>query len=490
MRKWCRTFSSVLISFCLIGSSVFPCRAAGENIGTAIDKTAAAVTQTSDEMMSYREYADAYRSAPSEAAIAVDISRYIASDEIQAEMQELDGRTAVVTGEEGKITWTFTVLQSGLYDLQVDYYMPAGKGSAAERMFYLDGALPYREAQNIRFNRCWINQEENKIYTSSGNEYRRTQVELHQWQQSLLYSQLGYTDESLRFYLEKGEHTLTMESLAEPMAIGALEFLVVPEIQNYAQVKQEYEAAGYQNVSQGLTIQGEDAVRKSHSTLYAVEDRTSPANEPFDESLILLNSIGGNSWKYRHQWIEWEFTVPESGLYTLTLRTKQDYVSGAGSSRRIYIDGKVPFAEAESFTVPYELNWQSITLGEENNPWKFYLAAGETHVIRLEAVIGPLADTLTTVSEVVQELNTLYRQLKMIIGSFSDPLRDYNLETNIPNLFEILESCNAKLKTAAGNLEQIMGGNCSIYVNFNDAPVTVDGVTISAQNAVRKGGDK
>ena len=110
MRKWCRTFSSVLISFCLIGSSVFPCRAAGENIGTAIDKTAAAVTQTSDEMMSYREYADAYRSAPSEAAIAVDISRYIASDEIQAEMQELDGRTAVVTGEEGKITWTFTVL--------------------------------------------------------------------------------------------------------------------------------------------------------------------------------------------------------------------------------------------------------------------------------------------------------------------------------------------------------------------------------------------
>ena len=32
--------------------------------------------------------------------------------------------------------------------------------------------------------------------------------------------------------------------------------------------------------------------------------------------------------------------------------------------------------------------------------------------------------------------------------------------------------------------------NCSIYVNFNDAPVTVDGVTISAQNAVRKGGDK
>ena len=458
MRKWCRTLSSVLIGICLIGSSVFPCRAAGENVGMTTGKTAAEVTQMGGAAVSYRDYADAYNSAPSEAAVAVDIGRYIASDGIQAEMQELDGRTAVITGEEGKITWTFTVLQAGLYDLQVDYYMPVGKGSAAERVFYLDGTIPYREAQNIRFNRCWVNQEENKIYTTSGNEYRRTQVELHQWQRSLLYSQLGYSDKSLRFYLTKGEHTLTMESLAEPMAIGALEFLVVPEIKNYAQLKQEYEAAGYQDVSQSLTIQGEDAVRKSHSTLYAVEDRTSPANDPFDERLILLNSIGGNSWKYRHQWIEWEFTVPESGLYTLTLRTKQDYVSGAGASRRLYIDGEVPFAEAESFTVPYELNWQSITLGEENDSWKFYFTSGETHTIRLEAVVGPLADTLTTVSEVVQELNTLYRQLKMIIGSFPDPLRDYNLETNIPNLFDTLESCNAKLKAAAETLEQVMGG--------------------------------
>ena len=458
MRKWCRTFSGVLIGICFISGNVFPCWATNTNKGTTSGKTTVEVTQTSSTVVSYREYAAAYSSAPGKAKIIVDISRYNASDEAQTEIQELDGRTAVVTGEEGKITWTFTVLQAGLYDLQVDYYMPKGKGGAAERALYLDGMIPYREAQNIRFNRCWVNQEKDKIYTSTGNEYRRTQVELHQWQQSLLYSQLGYSDESLRCYLTEGEHTLTLESLAEPMAIGGLKFLVVPEMKSYDQIKQEYQAAGYQDAAQSLLIQGEDAVRKSHSTLYAVEDRTSPANDPFDESLILLNSIGGNSWKYRHQWIEWEFTVPESGLYTLTLRTKQDYVSGAGASRRLYIDGAVPFAEARSFTVPYKLSWQSITLGTENDPWKFYLTAGETHTIRLETVVGPLADTLTTVSEVVQELNTLYRQLKMIIGSFPDPLRDYNLETKIPDLFDTLEDCNDRLKTAAGALEQIMGG--------------------------------
>lgn len=457
MRKWCGKLGGILLALCLIIGGL-PYGASCESAEKTISNTEAEMPLIGSDILSYREYCDAFHPAPDGSAVSVDIGRYTASDEIQAKMQEFDGRIAVTTGDEGKITWTFTVTQSGLYDLQVDYYMPAGKGNAAERMFYLDGTVPYREAQNIRFNRCWVNLEKEKIYTSAGNEYRRTQGELFKWQQSLLYSQFGYIDDSLRFYLTEGEHALTIESLAEPMAIGALEFLVVPEAKSYARVKQEYESAGYKNASRSLTIQGEDAVRKSHSTLYAVEDRTSPANEPFDEKLILLNCIGGNSWKYRHQWIEWEFTVPESGLYTLTIRIKQDYVSGAEASRRIYIDGKIPFAEAESFTVPYKLNWQSVTLGDKDDPWKFYFTAGETHTIRLEAVIGPLADALTEVSETVQKLNKLYRHLKMLIGSFPDPLRDYNLETNIPDLFEVLGSCNDRLMAISNNLEQIMGG--------------------------------
>lgn len=133
------------------------------------------------------------------------------------------------------------------------------------------------------FNRIWRNQEE-KLYGASGNEFRRTQTEEPAWQEIPFISSVGYGAQRLQLYLTAGEHTLTLEATGEPLALSALTFRQLPETGSYADYLAAGQAAGGKIIAADtapLVIQGEDADRKSTSTLYAVEDRTSSAHPAF-----------------------------------------------------------------------------------------------------------------------------------------------------------------------------------------------------------------
>ena len=121
--------------------------------------------------------------------------------------------------------------------------------------------------------------------------------------QTPLYSSIGYSDDSVGLYLTAGRHSITFEAVAEPMAISEIRLHKEKRLPTYEEKQAEYKAKGYRKASRPLTIEGEDAVRKSDSTLYAVEDRTSAANSPFSETKINLNTIGSNSWKFQGQWL-------------------------------------------------------------------------------------------------------------------------------------------------------------------------------------------
>ena len=77
--------------------------------------------------------------------------------------------------------------------------------------------------------------------------------------------------------------------------------------------------------------------------LYPVQDQSSPAITPYSAKELKNNSIGGNSWRLTGQWIEWEFDADADGFYNITLHSKQNFVKGIYVSRKIMIDGEVPF---------------------------------------------------------------------------------------------------------------------------------------------------
>ncbi|MBQ2939149.1 MAG: extracellular solute-binding protein [Clostridia bacterium] len=413
----------------------------------------------------YEQYLTDKTSAPADAVIEVAGTAFSSYAEFQPEITEIEGVSAATTDVWGSITYTFTVEKSGLYDLDITYYPLDGYGDTIERVLYLDGEIPYSEARSLLFQRRFED-EGDKRYSTSGNEYRRDQAEIFAWYTTPAHSGYGFVDSPLKFYLTEGTHTLTLESVAEPMAIGSLRFFVRDTLPTYAEVVKQYQAAGLKKGSGQSVYEAEDASGKSAQTLYAVEDRSSCVTTPYEPTLILLNCIGSNNWKYRGQWIEWTVTVPEEGLYTLSFRTKQDFVSGASASRRLTVNGEVPFKEAETLRVPFDLSWQMFTPGNADGAYLFHLNAGD-NTIRLEVVTGELAPVLTQVSNTVEDLTALYRRMTAIIGSFPDPLRDYHLEDSIPDMVSIMETAHSELTAANKLLEKLSGtkGEQSAYID-------------------------
>lgn len=446
--------------------------------------TARTASSDPDAVPTYADYAQRAEDAarPTTALVIPAAENYTVDGETEAQVETLDGTVALVTGDSGRVTWTFTVEETGFYDLFFRYRAVKGKGATIERALYLDGALPFSEARDLVFNRVYEDEGE-KIFSKRGNEYRRPQKECFLWQTVRAVSNATFNDEGISLYLTAGTHTLSLEGVAEPMALAEIRFEQAPTALPYKEQLAQWKAAGYTPYDGGMiSVQGEDALYKSTNTLYAVENRTSCLTEPFDLKLTQLNCIGGTNWKYKHQWIEWEITVPESGLYQIALRTLQDFVSGGNAYRRLTIDGELPFAEAESLTVKYSMDWQMLALGGEKNPYLFYLEEGR-HVLRLTVVLGDMYSLLEQANTCVTELNRLYRDVLMITGTVPDTYRDYDLDEKIPHLMDTLDRNIDTLTRVRKGLEALSdaGGEQTVYVNqllvqlesFVDRPNTI-----------------
>lgn len=439
-----------LAAVCALLLSSLPC-----GLPVAAAEEAAASQPSSDgaatgDTLTYRQYLDnASQAATPGDTIVLDAAQYSDSSDSGMKRQEnLDGRSALETTENGTVSWQVSVENEGFYQVSVDYYPVAGKGSSIIRNFYIDGALPFEEARNITFSRCFVNATDIRS-DFNGNDVRPTQVEQPRWMTLNLQDNLGYYTEPFRFYFSKGTHTISLESVREPLAIGEMRLTPVTRDGSYEQAKQEYAAKGYQNSSgQYIKVQGEAAVRKSDSMLYPTSDTSSPATEPSSYKANLLNIIGGNKWQTCGQWLEWEVDIPQSGLYKLGVKSRQNLVPGQPTYRKIYIDGQVAFDEMNRVKFPHDTRWDMITVGaDEKDPYLFYLEQGQ-HVVRMECTLGDLAPLAQSVNESITSLNLIYRSFLIVIGQSADTNRDYQFD-------QVLPEDMAELRNQAEKMEQL-----------------------------------
>lgn len=182
--------------------------------------------------------------------------------------------------------------------------------------------------------------------------------------------------------------------------------------------------------------------------IYANDDRGNPAVEPSDPSKIRLNSIGAVNWDKGGQWVAWQVEVEEPGFYQLHIKYRQNAVRGFSTSRRLLINGRVPFEEMDRIDFPYTSgqNWTNMTLAnEEGEPYLFYLEKGMT--IALEVVSSETGELLREVNDVIYRLNDLYRQIIMITGTTPDSLRDYYLDKEIPELIPTLQEQSDRIQS-------------------------------------------
>jgi ABC-type glycerol-3-phosphate transport system substrate-binding protein len=241
-----------------------------------------------------------------------------------------------------------------------------------------------------------------------------------------------------------------------------------PDIPSYGEYASKHDGSPRIN-GQTITLQGEDADFRSDAAIIPTIDRTSASTQPSHHSKIRLNTIGGTNWAGNGQWIEWEIEVPESGMYKIGIKYRQNFLSGMTANRKPLIDGQMPFAEADKITFPYSRKWQSKIIGSGDVEYLIFFEAGKKHRIRLENSFGGSAYLLETAQEIVADLNEAYRQLVMFTGSDPDVNRDYKIDEALPDVIIRFERNLIRLRHLSDSLTEFSGQR-------GDANVVIDNI--------------
>jgi ABC-type glycerol-3-phosphate transport system substrate-binding protein len=429
----------------------------------------------------YTEYRNKYSSSDfNNNEIAILANSYMDESGVENKKEYEGKQNVITTSEQGHVTWGVEVEKPGLYAIGIDYYPLKGYGSNIERNLLIDGAIPFREAEGVQFTRVYSDEQLNP----SGNKIRSNQVETPKWVSSYVTDSLGYFGEAMYFYLDKGTHTISLESIKEPMAIANIK-LISKDInpKPYQKVLEEKKATGAIEVSGKLEdgtliVQAENTYEKSDPTLYAVSDNTSTKTQPYNSKTKLMNAIGGNAWKNSNQWMSWKITVPQSGFYNMGTRSKQNFVRDIYCNRTLYIDGKIPFEEASNLHFEYNDQWNVQKFGGEN-PYLFYLEKGE-HTISLKVTAGDLQSILTEADYILGNLNSINLDLLALLSITPDVNRDYQIGRYMPetvtaigenaarlqSIYDDLVSRTGKKDTLTSQLEQLI----SLLNKMHDSP--------------------
>ncbi len=410
---------------------------------------------------SYQDVLNSYRDkgyTPATAPVVIQAADTSRDDKTDYERGDVGSSGhAVLTwkNEVGWAEWDFTAPQTGLYMLAVRYYPVKGKDASPQRKMLIDGTFPFTEARRIAFERIWVSGGD-ITQDNQGNDLRPAQIEQPTWVDKMVDDADGTYRQPFLFYLTAGKHTLRMEAIREPIAFDTLTFVppVIPP--TYREVLADYQAKGYQEATATVKLQGEAAAGKSDPTIRG-EACFDPKCEPFAAGHFRLNFFGGYRWRRGDQWVSWDVTVPQNGLYKLGFKVKEDYTGHLPSFRELRLDGKVPFLEAEELPFRFDLNWHNVELSDASGqPYLFYLTQGP-HVLTMTAKVGPIREGFAAVSAVVQTMSEIEREIVLITGSNADANLEYQLEEKIPNLVPTLSGMAALLEAQIGTMTRLAG---------------------------------
>ncbi len=391
-----------------------------------------------------------------EAEIAIDLAKYRATENMTADFA--DG--VLSTGEEGKVTWTFRVKEEGFYNLKMSYIPKDGTTSDIQRRILIDGEELYEGLAQLVLKRQYQDED---IRIKNNDEIRPSAVEV--FEETTIYAE-DYnrrTGEPFLFYLTEGEHTLTIESVKEPVAFTNLTFRHKESAPAYAdaiaELKSKYSVydgdvlLGQAERREGIVKQ----ITKSSASINIKKNYSDANNMPYHPYNIVYNTIGGDSFKTSGDYVVWEVEVPTEGLYQLTFKCRQSQNRGVTSYRRLYINGEVPYEEMNLLSFKYNSDMQNdVVADKDGNPYLFYLKAGR-NTIKLEVVVGELGGVITEVEESMYNLNQLYLKTIQLTGQAPSQYIDYEIAEKVDGFVEGLLFESERLMNACNEMVRIAG---------------------------------
>ena len=386
-------------------------------------------------------------------------------------IDNLDGKQALQTPDLGTTVWTFEVPESGLYAIDINYYPTEAKSANIERTLLINNNTLFKEIRSVLLTKIWVDdyltdEDGNIIFETdeNGNESRPIKVQAPEWCQYTLSDSTGYYNGEFLLYFEKGTNTISLEALKEPVALDSIVLRAPKDTLTYEEYLAQHEALGHKdapiNENTRIYLEAEKSSAASDSTIYPVNNRTSAINSPTSAKCSLINSIGGSNWSTLGQWIEWEFDVKEAGFYTINVRFSQNTNQGIFVSRRMRIDGEVPFEEANNLQFMYSTEWQMEGLSDGTYDFKIYLDEGK-HTFSLEVTLGNMGPIISRVRAALNSINEIYLKILQITGPTPDSYTNYKFYSRIPKEIEQLGILANEFYALAGEFLRISGETSS-----------------------------
>ena len=384
------------------------------------------------------------------------------------------GGTSVVAHRGGSIVYKLTVSEPGFYNIFLNYYTFDGYSSNVERSAYLNNELPFSDSGSLSFSRVWKDKpltkdgkdynvpvttaEDNHILVQkewrsdvNGNHLKPQQIEVANSKVCAPFKDsIGYVTEPFEYYLEAGDTTLTFDYIKDYLVIDTIEIREVKTTKSYAEyleaLKAEHGSIEASVKNTYTRIEAEAATTKSSPTLYPITDRSSAATTPFSITKTYLNSIGGENWKVLGDWIAWDFTVPKSGYYQISMRAKQNMVRGMFSTRSVslatldkttntYSEYETLFEELNQLQISYSNKWRNISVGNNDDNYLFYFEEGVTYSLKMEVTLGDYSQLIYRLQNQIDALSAIYRRIISYTTTSPDANRDYELTTKFADLF-------------------------------------------------------
>ena len=429
-----KLISLLLAAVTVAGVAAVPSFAAESDGATTsvVQKTIAEVSELLNTI-TYAEYESKYadiQKATQE--VVIDALKYN-EEETNAKVSTFSegGQSGLAIGDSGRVTWDIEIPQTARYAIEIEYFPTEGKSNSIERMFYINGKVPFSEARYLAMTKTWIHHYTEGRFAKdlNGNEIRPLTNETPIWSTYSFIDSNGFYPNPFEFYFEQGTNTIALEAVREPVAIKSIKLYPYKDLPSYEEYKAMNSASAIS--AEPIKIDGETPTAVSHMTIYPIYDRTSAITEPQDPTLIKLNTIGGEKWQTAGQWIRYEFEVTESGYYSIIPRFKQSDLSGLFTSRKLRIDGEIPFEEANYLRFNFANEWQTAPLTDGTNNFEFYFEKG-THTIEFEVTLGHMGSVIRQVNDMLSTINTAYLDILKLTGASPDQYRDYGFTRVMP----------------------------------------------------------
>ena len=379
----------------------------------------------------------------------------------------------LVLPETGSVSWEIPIPERGFYIIKFVYRPVPGNESSTsyiQRELFINGKALFKESYYLSMTRRFVDDyadvkrddgSQGFTLDKNKNEKKPQKKQEYVWSTYTVTDSTGYIIDPLKYALEAEIVKLTLNATMNELALAEI---IIEPFTGYTAYDEYLARNGSKNASNSANspvIQAETPTATSDLTIYALNDRTSAITQPQHASRQLLNTIGDTKWENVGQWIEW--TIPgseitESGYYYIVPRFKQSTRAGLYVSRRITINGEVPYDNCNYLQFNYSDDWQCSPLNDGTQNLKFYFEAGKDYTIRIEVGFGNMADVFRRTENCLTAMNEIYNSILKITGPNPDEYSYYGFAEVIYGTILQMKATRDELQSIVDEFKRILGG--------------------------------